>query len=125
MRLMFSVRATAFALVVVGALASGCAARSVNRILADPSRYRDREVRVSGRVVDSFSVLDRGVYRIDDRSGQLWVVSDRGVPRIGADVKVRGTIRDGFNLGFLGDRIRLPAGIGTGIVLVESSHTAR
>ena len=103
--------------------ATACASTSVNRILADPSRYRDREVRVSGSVVDSYSFANRGAYRIGDESGQLWVVSDTGVPRKGARVTVRGTIREGFNLGSLGDRINLPA-VGSGLVLMESSHKA-
>jgi hypothetical protein len=104
-------------------VATACASTSVNRILADPSRYRDREVRVSGSVVDSYSFANRGAYRIGDESGQLWVVSDTGVPRKGARVTVQGTIREGFNLGSVGDRINLPA-VGSGLVLVESSHKA-
>ena len=104
-------------------VATACASTSVNRILADPSRYRDREVRVSGSGVDSYSFANRGVYRIDDESSRLWVVSDRGVPRRGARVTVQGTIREGFNLGSLGDRINLPADL-SGLVLMESSHKA-
>jgi hypothetical protein len=49
------------------------------------------------------------------------VVSDRGTPRKGARVTVKGTIREGFNLGSLGDQINLP-GVGVGLVLMESSH---
>ena len=113
------------AALVVSALASaGCALKTVNQIIADPVRYRDREVRLSGAVVDSYSVADRGAYRIDDGTGQLWVVSDKGVPRKSARVTVKGTIREGFNLGGLGDRINLPPGVGSGLVLMESSHKA-
>jgi hypothetical protein len=110
----------------VSALASAaCAPRTVNQVLADPSRYRDREVQLSGAVVDSYSYVNRGAYRIDDGTGQLWVVSDKGVPRTSARVTVKGTIREGFNLGSLGDRINLPQGIGSGLVLMESSHKAK
>jgi len=112
-------------MLLVSALAlAGCAARTVNQVLADPSRYRDREVKLSGAVVDSFSFINRGAYRIDDGTGQLWVVSDKGVPRISARVTVKGRVREGFNLGSLGDRINLPRGIGSGLVLMESSHKA-
>lgn len=117
-------------LVVILALATSalvsaaCATRTVNEILADPSRYRDRDVRVSGAVVDSYSLANRGAYRIDDGTGQLWVVSDMGVPRTSARVTVKGKIREGFNLGALGGRINLPAGVGSGLVLMESSHKA-
>lgn len=112
------------AVLSLSALMSAACATTINHILADPSRYRNHEVHVSGAVVDSFSIGDRGTYRITDGTGQLWVVSDRGVPRKGAKVKVTGTIREGFNMGMLGDRIKLPAGIGSGLVLVESSHKA-
>jgi hypothetical protein len=117
-------RPAAVILLAIGTLLSAaCASTRINRILADPSRFKDRQVRVSGSVVDSYSLANRGAYRIGDDSGQLWVVSDKGVPRKGARVTVQGTIREGFNLGSLGDRINLPA-IGSGLVLMESSHKA-
>jgi hypothetical protein len=119
-------RAVVVAVLSVSALASAaCASRTVNQVLADPSRYRDREVRLSGAVVDSYSFVNRGAYRIDDGTGQLWVVSDKGVPRTSARVTVTGTIREGFNLGSLGDRINVPLGLGSGLVLMESSHKAK
>ena len=71
-----------------------------------------------------FALVDRGVYKIDDRSGQLWVVSDRGVPRKGAHVTVKGTIREGFNLGSLGKRAILPPALESGLIMMESSHKA-
>jgi len=120
----FHRRALLAVLLVAGLAASGCA-KTINHVLADPSRYRDREIKLSGEVRDSYSVAERGAYRIQDRTGQLWVVSDHGVPRTGARVTVRGIIREGFNFGILADRVRLPAGIGSGLVLVESSHKAR
>ena len=112
---------------VLIALASvGCAStRTINQVLADPSRYRDRDVQLAGEVTQSVSLLNRGAYRIDDGTGQLWVVSEKGVPRERARVTVKGTVREGFNLGSLGGRINLPMGIGTGLVLIESSHKAR
>jgi hypothetical protein len=105
-------------------VSAACASMTINKVLADPSRYRNREVRLSGAVVDSYSLANRGAYRIDDATGQLWVVSGRGTPRKGARVIVKGTIREGFNLGSLGDQVHLP-GIGVGLVLMESSHKAQ
>ncbi len=112
-----------FALLGAGALlSSACATRSINQILADPVRYRDRDVRLTGSVVDSYSFVNRGAYKIDDNSGQLWVLSDRGVPRQGARVTVTGTIREGFNLGSLGNRANLPPALGSGLVMMYTSH---
>jgi hypothetical protein len=125
MRQTLWIRFVGMAMLAGSALASAaCASMTINQVLADPSRYRNHEVQLSGAVVDSYSVANRGAYRIDDETGQLWVVSDKGTPRKGARVTVKGTIREGFNLGSLGDQIKLP-GIGVGLVLMESSHTAK
>ena len=118
-------RALVLVLLFAGSLASACATRTVNQVLADPSRYRNREVKLSGNVVDSYSVLNRGAYRIDDGTGQLWIVSQTGVPRTTARVTVKGTIREGFNLGQLGGQLNLPPGVASGVVMMESSHKAR
>ena len=113
------------AVLVAVCLSTACASTSINKVLADPSRYRNNDVTVSGAVVDSFSVADHGAYRIEDKSGQLWVVSTKGVPRTGARVSVTGTIRDAYDLGNLAGRINLPSAVASGLVLVETSHRAR
>jgi hypothetical protein len=118
-------RSVLVAVLSAGALSSACATKSVNQIIADPTRYRNRDVRVSGSVVDSYSFVGRGAYRIDDGTGQLWVVSDKGVPRRTARVTVKGRIREGFSLGALGDRVNLPRAVEEGLVLMESSHKAK
>ena len=96
---------------------------TVNRALEDPSRYRNKEITLSGAVKDSFSLGSRGVYRIDDGTASLWVASDHGVPRRGATVKVTGTLKEGYNLGSLASQV--PAGAGNGVVLVEREHRVR
>lgn len=112
-------------ILAVGALLStACAAKTINHVLADPGRYRNHNVAVTGTVVESFSLAARGAYLVDDTTGQLWVVTDRGAPRKGARVKVAGTVREGFNLGSLGDLIKVP-GLSSGLVLIESSRDAR
>jgi hypothetical protein len=78
-------------------------------------------VKLSGSVVDSYSLVGRGAYQLDDTTGRLWIVSDRGVPRRGAKVNVKGTVREGFNVGALGDKLKLP----NGLVMIENSHKAK
>jgi hypothetical protein len=119
-------RATGFLVLAVTAVSStACATRTINQVLADPGRYRNREVKLAGSVVDSYSVLANGAYQLDDTTGRLWIVSNAGVPRRGARVTVKGTVREGFNLGTLGDRLKLPPAVSAGIVLMESSHKAQ
>jgi hypothetical protein len=108
-------------LVLTAVMSVACGASTINKVLADPQRYRNREVKLTGSVVDSFSLVGRGAYQLDDSTGRLWIVSDRGVPRRGARVNVKGTVREGFNLGSLGDRLKLPNGV-NGLVMIENSH---
>jgi hypothetical protein len=120
------VRGIALFILVIGALSSAaCATRTINQVLADPGRYRDRQVKLSGSVVDSYSLIGNGAYQIDDTTGRLWIVSNAGVPRKGARVSVTGTVREGFSLGSVGDRMKLPPAVSAGIVLMESSHKAK
>jgi hypothetical protein len=103
-------------------LFSGCERKSINQIKADPSRYAHNEVAVVGNVVQSFSVLGHGAYEVDDGTGRLWVVSQTGVPRKGARVAVRGTVRDGYDLGTF---VKLPDRLSAGMVLMENEHKAK
>jgi len=99
-----------------------CEKKTINQIKADPNRYAQREVGIEGQVVRSYSVLGKGAYEVDDGTGKLWVVSDKGVPRTGARVAVKGKIKDGFDLGSI---VKLPEMIRSGMVMIESEHRAR
>jgi len=101
---------------------AGCDQKTINEIKADPGRYADKEVGVVGTVTRSIGALGTGVYEIDDGTGKLWVVSKTGLPREGAKIGVKGTIRDGYSLGSL---VKLPESISSGMVMIESSHKAR
>jgi RPA family protein len=100
----------------------GCEHRTINQILAEPARYANRDVGITGNVVRSFSVLGAGAYQVDDGTGKMWVVAKSNVPREGARVGVKGKIQDGFNLGGL---VKLPEVVRSGMVMIESDHRAR
>ena len=118
-------RGSLLVLLVGAVLSAACASRSINQVLADPSRYTNKQVSLTGNVVDSYSALGRGVYQLEDKTGRLWIVSDQGVPRKGARVNVKGTVREGYGLGSFGDLLNLPPAISSGLVLMESSHKAK
>jgi hypothetical protein len=113
------------ALALLGAsalLGAGCASTNVARLLAEPQRYANRNVGLQGDVVESMSLLGHGVYKLDDGTGTIWVVSRRGVPRRGARVHAKGKIRDVVDVSTI---FKLPEQIGSGLVMVEESHRAR
>lgn len=110
-------------IIVLLALAMvGCEQKTINQIKADPGRYANKEVSVTGTVVRSYSVLGKGAYEIEDGTGKLWVVSEKSVPREGAKIVVRGTIRDAYNLGSF---VKLPEVVSSGMVMIENAHKAQ
>jgi hypothetical protein len=110
------------------AASAACATKTVNHVLADPARYANKEISLSGRVVESVSVAGKGFYRLEDPTGRLWVFSSRGVPRKGATVRVKGKIHDGFDISAFDFVLNLPEPvrerIESGLLMVESSHKA-
>lgn len=115
-------RVRALVAILLAAGLAACAARAtVNRILAEPQRYANDEVQLTGRVVRAASLLGRGAYQLDDGTGTIWVVSQRGVPREGARVKVKGTVRDAYDIGSI---VKLPDVARSGLVLIEKEHKA-
>ncbi len=113
---------TTLCLALAAILLAGCEQKTINEIRAQPDRYANRTVGIRGSVTESFSVLGRGAYQVDDGTGKLWVVSEKGVPRKGSHVAVKGRIRDGFDLSSF---IKLPEKISSGMVMMEESHKAK
>ena len=113
-------------LLLVGAVslsALGCAGTTISKILAEPQHYTHKgDVGLTGNVVESMSFLGHGAYKLDDGTGTIWVISNHGVPRRGARVKVHGRIRDVVDVSTI---MRLPEQIGSGLVMTDATHSGR
>ena len=85
------------ALLAAAFLLAGCPSRTtINKINADPQRYFDKEVGVAGTVTDSYGVpFVGGAYEIDDGTGKIWVLTERGAPSKGSQVGVKGRVVNG------------------------------
>ncbi len=88
----------------VGLLALACPERkSIGTIEANPSKYYDKEVGIAGTVRDSYGVnipltqIRGGVYKVDDGTGSIWVVTQNSVPAKGTKIGVKGRIQNGVN----------------------------
>lgn len=79
-------------------LLTSCAYTKIGRITADPARYRNQTVRVEGRVTNSFGALSVGGYQVQDETGKVFVLSNRGVPSSGSRVAVTGTVIEGVTV---------------------------
>ena len=88
---------------------------NIRKINANPDRYRNKEVAIAGRVVDSYGALGAGAYEIDDGTGRIWVATRRGVPSRGSHVGAKGYVHNGFSFG----------GRSYGTVLEETDRRSR
>ena len=81
---------------------SSCGAHttSIKNLLDDPTRYDGSSVRVAGKVTENLGVMGYGIYRLDDGTGTIAVISEKGgAPREGAKVTVDGKFRSAFTVG--------------------------
>lgn len=102
--------------ILCGVLLSACGTVRIARINADPSRYHNRDVRVSGQVTNAFGALGSGGYQVDDGSGKIFVVSTgSGVPSKGSRVTVSGTVVNGATV----------LGTAYGTAIREHNHKVR
>jgi hypothetical protein len=104
-------------LLVIPALAllTACGSVKIGRINADPSRYANRTVSVSGRVTNSVGILGTGGYQIEDETGKIFVISRTGVPSRGSEVRVKGSVTPGATV--LGQAV--------GVAIREQSHSVK
>ncbi|MGY2716897.1 hypothetical protein ACVW01_001270 [Thermostichus sp. MS-CIW-19] len=74
----------------------GIGTTPIAQIEQNPSRYTN--VYVRGRVVNQIGVFGQGVYEIQDSSGSLWVITDKGLPAMNSTITVRGKAQEGILL---------------------------
>jgi len=76
---------------------AGCPQQvTVAEIQADPGHFSNKEVAIEGDVTNAFGALGQGAYEVDDGTGKIWVLTDRGgVPSRGARVRVAGRVTTG------------------------------
>ncbi len=106
--------------VLVGLFAAACPERiSIADIEANPSKYLNKEVAVAGVAQTSYGISipiisngQGGIYKIDDGTGSIWVITQRSVPSKGAQLGVKGKIQNGITYN----------GKNYGLVLVEDDR---
>jgi hypothetical protein len=96
------IRVAVLGLALAGAAACATHSPNIASIKNNPGRYYDRTVSVDGVVRDAWSVplVPYRVYRIEDRTGEVTVLSESGrVPSPGAHVQVTGRVEDVASIG--------------------------
>ncbi|MCD6326445.1 hypothetical protein J7M28_02675 [bacterium] len=79
----------------------GCRVK-IGNILAEPDKYRDKQVTVFGEVTRKLPIpfLETAGYVLKDETGEMWVLTRRTLlPEVGQRVKVTGVIEAGVRVG--------------------------
>src|SRR2546430_5768752 len=102
-------------IVLAATLLAGCAPLKIGRINADPSRFRNQTIHVTGTVTNSVGLLGKGGYQIEDETGRIYVISGTGVPSRGSRVTVTGRVVPGAEV----------LGTSGGATIPEVSHKVK
>jgi hypothetical protein len=105
------------AVLAVALFTAACPKRtSIRDIERNPSRFYGKDVAVAGNVTNSYGLaMLGGVYKLDDGTGSIWVLTKRSVPSRGTQVGVKGRIQEGVNF----------SGRNYGLGLIEEDRRVR
>lgn len=76
---------------------------SISRIQNNPAKYVNKEVAIAGTVQKGYGLsipivgVRGGLYKIDDGTGTIWVVTDQSVPTEGTRIGIKGRVQEGVN----------------------------
>jgi hypothetical protein len=71
----------------------------IGKILENPRDYADKTVTISGEVTQVFSLLIIKYFTVKDSTGEIVVITEKPLPKPGARMKVKGTVKEAFSLG--------------------------
>jgi hypothetical protein len=91
-------------ILTIGLITAACPKReSIASIEANPSKFYNKEVGIAGTVRDSYGLnipltqIQGGVYKVNDGTGSIWVVTKSSVPAKGTKIGVKGKVQSGIS----------------------------
>jgi hypothetical protein len=71
----------------------------ISKILENPRNYTGKTVTVSGEVTRVFSLFIVKYFVVKDKTGEITIVTEKSLPKIGTKIKVKGTVKEAFSIG--------------------------
>jgi hypothetical protein len=78
---------------------SGLFSTPIGKILDDPRAYAGKTVTVSGEVTQIFSLFFIKYFRLKDETGEIVVVTDKPLPKVATEIRVKGNVQEAFSIG--------------------------
>jgi hypothetical protein len=76
---------------------------TISKLSNESDKYVNKDVTIVGKVQKGYGLsvpvmgMRGGVYKIDDGTGSIWVVTDRNVPSEGTRIGITGRLQEGVN----------------------------
>ncbi|MHC1727102.1 MAG: hypothetical protein AB9866_14025 [Syntrophobacteraceae bacterium] len=86
-------------LIFLIAACDGIGTTSIGDIINKPRDYADKKVTVSGEVRETLSLFVIKYFVVQDRTGQIAVVTDKPLPKKGTTIRITGTVKEAFSVG--------------------------
>jgi hypothetical protein len=71
----------------------------INKISENPRDYVGKTVTVSGEVIRVFGLFIVKYFVVKDETGEITIVTEKSLPKIGIKIKVKGTVKEAFSIG--------------------------
>lgn len=77
----------------------GFFATPIGSILKNPRDYEGKLVKVSGVVTESMNIFIVKGFKLKDDTGEIFVITDKILPKVGSKATAQGYIEEGFTIG--------------------------
>jgi hypothetical protein len=74
-------------------------ATPIDDILSNPGKYQGKVLSISGEVKDRMSIFGLKYYTLQDKTGEIRVVTEKALPAVGIKIRVKGNVEEAFSLG--------------------------
>ena len=71
----------------------------IGTIKDNPRAYSEKVVTIEGEVTKVFSLLVVKYFTLTDNTGEITVISEKPLPKLGTKLKVKGKVEEAFSLG--------------------------
>jgi len=71
----------------------------IKDILDNPRQFSGKELQIKGQVVDIFSLIVVKYFMVQDKTGEITVVTSQPLPKKGEIIRVKGKVEEAFSLG--------------------------
>lgn len=88
-----------FILVVVFSSCDGVFSTPIGNLRRSPRDYDGKRLTISGIVMEKNSFLFTKYFVLQDKTGEIHVVTDRVLPNVGDSTTVHGRLEEAFSLG--------------------------